>query len=50
MARRPDDVTSKKNATLASNILKGAVKPTKAQIKTLAAIVLDNAANKPKKR
>ncbi len=46
MPKKPDDVTSKKNSTLASNILKGKIKPTKAQILTLAAIVLDNSANK----
>lgn len=45
-----DDVTSKKNATLASGVLKGTIKPTTAQVKTLAAIALDNAANKAKRR
>jgi hypothetical protein len=44
-----DDVTSLKNAKLASAVLRGTVKPTVAQVKTLAAIVLDNAANKKKR-
>jgi hypothetical protein len=47
---KKDDVTSPKNAKLASAILRGAIKkPTMAQIKTLAAITLDNAANKKRK-
>ncbi|MEA2701986.1 MAG: hypothetical protein QOE22_695 [Candidatus Parcubacteria bacterium] len=47
MAKK-DDVTSSKNATLASKVLSGAIKPTSAQVKTLAAVALDNAANKPR--
>ncbi len=54
MPRKPkkeDDVTSKKNATLASDVLSGKKIPTKKEILTLAAIALDNAANKkPKKK
>ena len=46
---KKDDVTSPKNARLASAVLRGAVRPTVAQIKTLAAIALDNAANKKRK-
>lgn len=45
MARK-DDVTSPKFAKLASGVLRGAIKPTTSQVKSLAAIVLDNAANK----
>jgi hypothetical protein len=48
MAKKKDDVTSPAIATLASGVLKGDIKPTQAQIKTLAAVVLDNAANKAK--
>ncbi len=50
VAKKPDDVTSPKNAKLASAILRGAITPTKAQIKTMASIALDNAANHSKKR
>jgi hypothetical protein len=46
---KQDDVTSPKNARLASAVLRGAIKPTVAQVKTLAAIALDNAANKKRK-
>lgn len=48
MATKKDDVTSPKIATLASGVLSGTIKPTPAQIKSLAAVALDNAANKPK--
>ncbi len=52
MAKKQDDVTSRKNATLASDVLTKRIKPTQKQILTLAAIVLDNVANKkkPKKK
>lgn len=48
--QRPDDVTSSRIATLASGVLAGRVNPTKAQMKTLAAVALDNAANKSTKK
>ena len=48
--RKSDDVTSHKNAKLASDILAKRIKPTPKQVRTIAAIALDNAANKSKKR
>ena len=47
---KPDDVTSHKNAKLASDILAGRIRPTPKQVRTIAAIALDNAANLPRKR